>query len=163
MKRILLLAFLLISFQCLAQTTRTADPTLESNVQSAVSASSNGDTVQLSCSGSNTVTWTSTINVTASITITALGATPNSGPSTFGAGTNCLTILDNNGSGPLFNLEPTYSASSNVTVLQNMNLDPINSSTSLYSPIQVVGVSTSSGFPQVRIDNIYFGKSTSLD
>ena len=41
-----------------------------------------------------------------------------------------------------------------------MNLDPINSSTALYSPIHIVAVSTSSGFPQVRIDNIYLGIST---
>ena len=120
----------------------------------------NGDIIQIPCSGKQSVTWTSQLNVSASITITALGGTPNTGPSTFGAGSNCLTILDNNTAGPLFNLAPTYASSNNVTVLQNMNLDPINSSTSLYSPIQVVGVSTSSGFPQVRIDNIYFGYST---
>ena len=120
----------------------------------------NGDIIQIPCSGKQSVTWTSQLNVSASITITALGGTPNTGPSTFGAGSNCLTILDNYSSGPLFNLAPTYASTNNVTVLQNMNLDPINSSTSLYSPIQVVGVSTSSGFPQVRIDNIYFGYST---
>ena len=144
-----------------AQTTRTAASSNTSDVAAAIALSSNGDTVQIPCSPS-TVTWTSGVNVSASITITALGATPNTGPSTFGAGTNCLTILDNY-SGPLFNLTPTYSSSSNVTVLQNMNLDPINSSTSLYSPIQIVGVSTSSGFPQVRIDNIYFGIFDAVD
>ena len=117
----------------------------------------NGDTIQIPAGN---CTWTSGINVSASITITGLGGTPNSGPSTFGSGTNGVTILDNYASGPLFNLTPTYASSNNVTTLQNMNLDPINSSTALYSPIQIVGVSTSSGFPQVRIDNIYFGKST---
>ena len=144
--------------------TYTAASANESDVNAVINGPThtavNGDTIKIPCSGSSSVIWSSTLTVTANITLTALGGSPNSGASTFGSGSNCLTILDNNGSGPLFNLEPTYSASSNVTVLQNMNLDPINSSTSLYSPIQVVGVSTASGFPQVRIDNIYFGHTT---
>lgn len=117
----------------------------------------NGDTIQIPAGD---CTWTSGINVSASITITGLGGTPNSGPSTFGSGTNGVTILDNYASGPLFNLTPTYASSNNVTTIQNMNLDPINSTTPLYSPIVIEATSTSSGFPQVRIDNIYFGNTT---
>jgi len=117
----------------------------------------NGDTIQIPA---GTCTWTSGVTVTASITITGLGATPNSGPSTFGSGTNGVTILSNNGGGPLFQLNPTYASSNNVTTIQNMNLDPINSTTSLTSPIIIEGVSTASGFPEVRIDNIYFGFTT---
>lgn len=120
----------------------------------------NGDVIQIPCGGTQSVTWTSTLTVTASITITGLGAVPNAGPSTFGAGTNCLTILDNNPSGPIWYLGPTYASSNNVTTLQNMNLDPINSSTTLGGVIFVQGTATSSGFPQVRIDNIGFGIGT---
>lgn len=146
-----------------AQGTYTAASSNESDVNAVINGPThtavNGDSIQIPCSGTQSVTWTSTLTVTASITITALGGTPNSGPSTFGSGTNCLTILDNNPSGPIWYLGPTYASSNNVTTLQNMNLDPITSSTSLYGPLQINGTATSSGFPQVRINNIVFGKS----
>jgi hypothetical protein len=117
----------------------------------------NGDTIQIPV---GTCTWTSGVTVTASVTITGLGATPNTGPSTFGSGTNGVTLLSNIASGPFFSFQPTYASSNNVTTLQNLNLDPINSTTSLGGVIFIEGTATSSGFPQVRIDNIYFGYTT---
>jgi hypothetical protein len=41
-----------------------------------------------------------------------------------------------------------------------MNLDPINGSTSLGGIVFIEGIPSSAGFPQVRIDNIYFGFTT---
>jgi hypothetical protein len=120
----------------------------------------NGDIIQIPCSGNVYVTWTNTLTISASITLTALGASPNSGPSTVGAGTNCLTIIDDVTSGWMFYLTPTYAAANNVTTLQNFNIDPISTTTALYTPITMEGTGTSSGMPQVRIDNIVFGKAT---
>jgi hypothetical protein len=158
--RKLLLILALFPLSLAAQTTRTAASANESDVAAAIALSSNGDTVQIPCSGTQSVTWTSTLTISASITLTALGATPNTGPSTFGAGTNCLTIVDNVTSGWMFYLTPTYASSNNVTTIQNMNIDPISSTTALYTPITMEGTGTSSGMPQVRIDNIVFGKAT---
>ena len=115
----------------------------------------NGDTIQIPCSGSNSVTWSSTLTVTANITLTALGGSPNSGPSTFGAGANCLTITST--TSILFELDPTYSASSNLVTLQNMTLVP---GSGAYTPIHISGTGTSSGMPLARIDNIIFGNGT---
>ncbi len=111
----------------------------------------NGDVIQIPCSGTTSVTWSSTLKVTANITLTALGATPNTSPSTFGAGTNCLTITaaTNN----LIEFDPTYSSTNNVSTLQNITIVP---GAGAYSPIHVYGTGTSSGMPQFRIDNIIF-------
>ena len=144
----------------------TAASAAESDVNSCINGPGhvavNGDTIQIPCSGTQSVTWTSGINITASITLTALGGTPNTGPSTFGSGTNCLTIVDDITSpiAPVFAIDPTYASSNNVTTLQNINIVPFSTSTTLYSPISLVGTATASGFPQVRIDNIQFGTSS---
>jgi hypothetical protein len=133
----------------------------QSDVNSAINGpdhiACNGDVITVH---SGTCTWTTDVVVTASIDIVGQGATPNTGPSTFGAGTNGVTILSNNPSGPIWFLEPTYNSTSNVTKLENMNLDPINGSTSLGGVVFIEGTATSAGFPQVRVDNIGFGIST---
>jgi hypothetical protein len=133
--------------------TYTAASSSQANVAAAVAQAADGDTVQIPCSAPTSVTWTSTLTVTKNITITGMGATPNSGTSTFGAGTNCLTITA--AVGTLFELDPTYSAT-NQLVLQNLNLDPGSGAT---TPIHVSGNGTANGMPQVRINNIYFGKN----
>jgi hypothetical protein len=150
-----LVLILLLSMRCFAQTVRTAASANESDVATAVAASANGDTVQIPCSGTQSVTWTSTLTVSASITITALGATPNTGASTFGAGTNCLTITS--ATGILFELDPTYSATNNTVTLQNITLLP---GSGAYTPIHVSGTGTSSGMPLFRVDNIQFGNGS---
>ncbi|MGC1546609.1 MAG: hypothetical protein WA772_19945, partial [Candidatus Acidiferrales bacterium] len=109
-----------------AQGTYTAASDAESDVNAVINGPThtavNGDVIQIPCSGTQSVVWSSQLVVTASITITALGGTPNSGSSAFGSGTNCLTIRDDyTGSGPLFDLTPTYASSNNVTTVQNMN------------------------------------------
>jgi len=156
-----LLLFLVPSAK--AQGTFTAASSAESDVNAVINGPThkavNGDVIQIPCSGAQTVTWTSTISTTASIKITVLGGTPNTSHSTFGAGTNCLTILDNNTSGPLFSFNPTYDSTNNVSTLENINIDPITASTHLVSPVFFNGTCTASGCPLVRADNIYFGKS----
>jgi hypothetical protein len=141
-------------------TTYTAASDSQADVQTAVNLTSNGDTVQIPCSGTQSVTWTAAVNVVTYITITALGATPNTGPSTFGAGTNCLTILDNNTTNTtasgIFAASLTYTSSSNVFTLQNMTLEPASTSSSIVTPIWVLGTCTSGGCPNMRLDNFIF-------
>lgn len=136
-----------------------------SNSQSSVNAvingpthtAVNGDTILIPCN-SSTVTWTSQIAVTKSITISGMGATPNTLSSQFGAGTNCITVSVNNNTNSLFSLAPTY-ASGQVLTLQNLNFDPIGASTAVVRPIDIQGTCTAVGCPQVRVDNITFGKT----
>jgi hypothetical protein len=167
MRRERLFPLILILLSCAttlvrAQGTYTAASSAESDVNAVINGPAhfavNGDVIQIPCSPA-TSTWTATITVTASITISGQGATPNTGTSTFGAGTNCITLIDNNTNGPLFYLAPTYASTNNVTTLQNLNIDPVSTSTALWSPIDVIGTATASGFPQVRIDNVIFGNS----
>ena len=144
--------------------TYTASSDAESDVNAIINGPThtavNGDIIQIPCSGTQSVTWTSTLSTTKTITITALGGMPNTTASTFGSGTNCLTIKDNVASGALFSFTPTYASSNNVVTLQNMNIDPLTTSTALTSPVQVGGTCTSSGCPNLRVDNIGFGIGT---
>ena len=82
-------------------TTYTALSSAEAAVAVEVALTVNGDTVQIPC-GPSTSVWTLPLIITKSITITGLGATPNSGAATTGSGTDCLTIVDDNTSGPIF-------------------------------------------------------------
>ena len=154
----------LLPLAAAAQGTYTAASANYSDVNAVINGPThvavNGDVIQIPCNGTQSVTWTSTLTISASITVTGLGASPNTGANTFGAGTNCLTIVDDVTSGWMFYLTPTYAATNNVTTLQNFNIDPISSTTALYTPITMEGTGTSSGMPQVRIDNIVFGKAT---
>lgn len=136
--------------------TYTAASSAESDVASAVANASDGDTVQIPCSPSSS-TWATTLTVTKSITITGMGATPNSGANTFGAGTNCLTIKDSNTSGGVFSFLIT--SLTQTAVLQNINIDPASSSAQLHIPVQVAGTCTSGGCPNMRINNVVFGNS----
>jgi hypothetical protein len=155
--RIFLLGLILaLSSSAARATTFTAATSLEATVATDVLLAQNGDTVQIPCSPSSSV-WTTPLVVTKNITITGLGATPNSGPSTTGSGANCLTLVDGNPSGPIIELEPTYSSSSNVVTLQNMNIDPQTGLSSLTDPVWAVGTCTSSGCPNLHVDNVWFG------
>jgi hypothetical protein len=144
-----------------AQGTYTAASANETDVNAVINGPThvavNGDTIQIPCSGSQSVTWGATLTVNANITLTAQGGTPNSGPSTFGAGSNCLTIAATTNN--LFQFNPTYSATNNVTTIQNMTLIP---GSGAYTPITVDGTGTSSGMPLLRIDNIQFGNGTAV-
>jgi hypothetical protein len=159
MKRLLAL-IMFFAFPAMA-TTYTAASNAQSAVQAAINltSSSGGDTVQIPCTGTQTVTWTGTLTSSNNFTLTALGATPNTGTGTFGAGTNCLTIVDNNTSGPVMNFTPTYQPGQSL-VIQNMNIDPFTATTTLASPVNLQGTCTGSGCPSVRVDNLIFGNAT---
>jgi hypothetical protein len=148
-----------------AQGTYTAASANESDVNAVIHGpihtAVNGDVIQIPCSGTQSVVWTSQLTVSASITLTALGATPNTTPSTYGSGTNCLTIRDNvpYATGTMMVFTPTYSATNNVTTIQNIDIDPYSTSTALWNPISIEGTGTSSGMPEARVDNIVFGNA----
>jgi len=112
-----------------------------------------GDTIIIP---SGSCTWTSTLTISAGIDLTGSG-TPNSGTSTFGAGTPSTTILDNAGSSnPMIKVVSGVSYGQTLKI-ELMNIYPYTPTTQLWSPISLLGSCTSSGCPQVRIDNINFG------
>lgn len=164
MKRLIpIFAFCVFCVPMWAQATYTAASANYSDVNAVINGPThtaiNGDIIQIPCSGTQSVTWTSQLVVTASIKLTALGGTPNTGTGTVGAGTNCLTIVDNDTAGILLVFQPTYASSNNLTTIENVNIDPNSTSTALYSPISVAGTCTTvNNCPQLRIDNVVFGK-----
>jgi hypothetical protein len=114
----------------------------------------NGDVIQIPA---GTCTWTSTLSIAVGITVTGSG-TPNSSPSTFGAGTPTTTIVHNAGANPLFMVKGiTYGQ---TFVLSLLDIEPQSANTALWSPISLAGTCTSSGCPNVRVNNIIFGKTT---
>ncbi|MGB9068771.1 MAG: hypothetical protein WCC21_09380 [Candidatus Acidiferrales bacterium] len=157
----LLILALFAASLCHAQTTYTAASSNESDVQTAVNkvSPSGGDTVNVPCSPATPV-WTTALTSSNRFTLNFQGSTPNAGAETFGSGMNCVTIVDNNTGGSLFVFRPTYSATNNILTVQNVNIDPIASTTSLGVPISIGGTCTSSGCPLIRLNNIYFGKNT---
>jgi hypothetical protein len=153
------LALLCASFSR-AQATYTAASSNESDVQAAANkvSAAGGDTVNVPCSPATAV-WTTALTSTHSFTLNFQGSTPNTGAATFGSGANCVTIQDANASGPIIELNPAYQ-SGQVVVIQNVNIDPVSPTTALWSPISIAGTCTSSGCPQIRINNVVFGNST---
>lgn len=158
MKRLLLIfAFCPSLF---AQNTYTAATSNYSDVNAVINGPThtavNGDIIQIPCSPAS-VTWSSSLIVNANITLTALGATPNSGASTFGTGTNCLTITLASQYG--IQINPTYSATNNLNIstLQNMTLDP---GTGAVSAIYVQGTGAAGGMPLINLNNLQFGDGT---
>jgi hypothetical protein len=117
----------------------------------------NGDTIIIPA---GTCTWTSTLAVTVGITIIGSG-TPNSGASTFGAGTASTIIIDNAGSSnPLIQFSGSSIAYGQEVHISTLDIEPESANTALWSPISAAGTCTSSGCPNIRIDNITFGKTT---
>jgi hypothetical protein len=112
----------------------------------------NGDTIVVPA---GSCTWTSGLSIKAGITLTGSG-TPNTGAGTFGAG-NPTTIITDNTNNPLIGVTLSYGQ---TFVISLLDIEPEAGSTSLQSPIQIAGTCTLSGCPLVRIDNIYFGKTT---
>ncbi len=165
MKRARLLSFFLLLFAppvvtLLHAGTYTAASCNQSDVNAVINGPTHtagaGDTIQIP---SGRCTWTSGITVTANITILGSG-TQNNGSSSFGAGTLNTVIVDNAGSSsPLFTIEISY-ASGGLFRLSTLDIEPNSSSTALWSPISVAGTCTSSGCPNIRVDNLGFGLTT---
>jgi hypothetical protein len=115
----------------------------------------NGDTIVIPAGA---CTWTSGLSISVGITVIGTG-TPNTTPSTFGAGTLSTVIVDNAGSSnSLFAFSGiTYG---NTVRISTLDIEPQSSSTGLTSPISVAGSCNSSGCPNLRVDNIGFGITT---
>lgn len=111
----------------------------------------NGDTINIP---SGTCTWTSQLVISVGITLIGNG-TPNTLPSQFGAGTLNTTINDSApSSGPMINITGlTYGQTARVS---SLIIQPATPTTILYSPIDFIGTCTSSGCPNLRVDNIDF-------
>src|ERR1700728_713967 len=113
-----------------------------------------GDIIQIP---SGTCTWTNGIVVTVGITISGNG-TPNNTPGTFGAGTTHTVRIDNYPGGAVISLQGIpFGQTSRISTL---DIEPQSATTALVSPLQAAGTCTSSGCPNLRIDNIVFGLTT---
>jgi hypothetical protein len=139
--------------------TFTAGSCNESDVNAVINGPThkavNGDMIIIPA---GTCTWTSSLPITVGITITG-GGTANSGALTFGAGTPTTIIVDNAGSSnPL--IEVTSITYGQTFVLSLLDIEPESASTALWSPISIAGTCTSSGCPNMRVDNIVFGLTT---
>ena len=107
-----------------------------------------------------TCTWTAGQQVTVTQNISIIGAgTPNTLPSQFGAGTTNTIIIDNNTTNAIFLAQISYSAGA-LYRLSSMDIEPVSTSATLHSPIQIAGTCTTSGCPSIRIDNMNLGITT---
>jgi hypothetical protein len=157
----ILLSFLMIALcasTAMAQGTYTAASCNESDVNAVINGPThtavNGDTINIPA---GSCTWTSVLTVPSGIGISIIGAgTPNTGTGTVGAGTSTTTITDDVTSGHLMVFRPTYGNS--LTRLSLMNILPYSGAT-LSNPIIIIGTCTSSGCPNMRVDNLTFPSS----
>jgi hypothetical protein len=167
MKQTCSLTFLLLLFlgMTMASRSQTSGSTVnvatcqETDVSAVINGPThtavNGDVIVIPA---GTCTWTTQLSISAGITLTGSG-TPKTGPSTFGAGTPSTVIVDNVGNtSPLISVTGiTFGQTFTVSLL---DIEPNSASTTLGSPISVAGTCTSSGCPNLRVDNIIFGQTT---
>ena len=142
----------------------TAATVAESDVLAALPTSGNTNPTVTVNIPAGSATWTTEINYTMPAGVTTLvivgAGTPNTGTGTFGAGTSTTTITDNGGStNPLIDIFLTYPQ---IAEIQQLNIVPLATNTTLISPIWWDGTCTSSGCPQVRLTNVTFGVSPLL-
>jgi hypothetical protein len=152
-----LFACLLLAPKIAYAATHTAASCNASDVQSAIDAAANGDTVQIP---KGSCIWTNGITVPGATGISLTGTgTPNGSASTTGASSSCTNtqIIDNAGSNALMNMTPNDGTTTRVSC---MAIDPNSTSTTLTAPVQLDGTCTASGCPSFRIDNITFGANT---
>jgi len=132
-----------------AQGTFTAASCSQSNVNAVINGpihkAVDGDTIHIPA---GSCAWTSGITVPSGIGISIIGSgTPNTGTSTFGAGT-VNTIL----TGGSITMNPNYG--SHLSRISSINFQPGTG-----APITVNGTCTSSGCPNLRLDNLIFPTS----
>jgi hypothetical protein len=157
----ILLSFLMIAIcasTAMAQGTYTAASCNESDVNAVINGPThtavNGDTINIPA---GSCTWTSVLTVPSGIGISIIGAgTPNTGTGTVGAGTSTTTITDDVTSGHLMSFSPVYG---NALTRLSMMTITAQSGATLGNPIMILGTCTSSGCPNVRVDNLTFPSS----
>lgn len=132
----------------------------ESDVSACVSMlSQSTPTIQVP-TGSGT--WTSQLTVSlgslGSGTYTIIGSgSPNSGSGSTGAGSVNSTITDNvSGSGPMISVTLSQGQTFRFS---SFNIAPNSSSTTLTSPVFIVGTCNTSGCPYARFDNLIFSSA----
>jgi len=136
----------LLSPRAQAQTVNAASCN-ESDVQTALSSAGAGGQVNVPA---GTCTWTSQLAVNKNVSI-------------IGPGAGSLTIIDNAPSGNEMLLwTGTYgttgcsTASSVCFRLSGMTIQPVTGSTTLFSPVGLLGTCASSGCPNIRVDDNTF-------
>jgi hypothetical protein len=112
----------------------------------------NGDTIQIPA---GFCTWNSSVAISG-VGFTIIGAgTPNTTPRQIGAGTSSTTLIDN-ASGPLFRVIGITSGQTMRISL--LNVQPVAGAggNSIASGFTFVGTCTTSGCPNIRVDNVTF-------
>jgi O-glycosyl hydrolase len=118
----------------------------------------NGDVVKIPA---GTWTWTSSLAVSSGVSFTLSGiGTPNSAPSTYGAGSPLQTIIIDaaNTSAPMISVTGIQ-ATNPLMRITTLDIEP-TSGNNLYSPLNISGICSTSTCPNMRIDNIGFGLTT---
>lgn len=161
MKKLLLILALFSAAPLWGQTCTTATCNAatanESDVLAALPASGNTNATVVVSIPAGTVTWTTGIVYTIPSAVTSLSiigaGTPNSGVSSFTAGTS-TTVITQNTTSSLFAISPIpFGTTLRISLL---SLAPQSGLTTEDVPIKTSGTCTSSGCPNVRIDNITF-------
>jgi hypothetical protein len=137
-----------------SQGTVTAATCAQSDVSKVINGPTHvavdGDTIIIPA---GSCTWTSVISVRSGIGISIIGSgTPNASPNTFGAGTIGTSITHGG-----FAMNPTLGNS--LSRISSINFLP---ATGAGAPITVNGNCTSSGCPNLRLDNLFFPTSWEL-
>jgi hypothetical protein len=158
---LLALHFCALTAPLVAQGTYTAKSCNQSDVNAVINGPTHtavaGDTINIP---SGTCTWTSGLSISVGITLTGSG-TPNTGPSTFGAGTLNTVIIDNAGSSaPMIAVTGSSFTYGQTLTIAMLDIEPNSASAALWSPITIAGTCTSSGCPNIRVDNLGFGLTT---
>ena len=130
--------------------TRTAASCNASDVQAAVTAAADGDTINVPA---GSCTWTTGVTVPANIGISIIGTgTPNSTSSTVGASSSCTqTSITVSGGITAFRAHPAYGNST-----ERLSCMVIASGSGSGVAASILGTCTPSGCPNLRMDNITF-------
>lgn len=146
------IAFFLLSSYCYAGTYTAASCNF-SDVNAVINGpthtAADGDVIQIPA---GSCAWTSGITVKSNIGITIIGSgSPNGGASTVGASSSCTatTITDNISGSAVIGMSPQYGDS--TSRISCIDFVPGSGSA---SPVSVMGTCTSSGCPNLRMDNL---------
>jgi hypothetical protein len=151
------LAMILVAHGQTSGSTVTAASCKETDVNAVINGpthiAADGDVIQIP---SGSCTWTSKLTVPSGIGITLIGAgTPNGGASTQAPNASCTgtTITDGVTGNMLIQMTPTYGNSiSRISCIKFLPASPWLGGSS--SPMQINGTCTSSGCPNLRLDNL---------
>jgi hypothetical protein len=157
-QKTVLFTFLLSAFAATlsAQGTYTAASCNQSDVNAVINGPThtavNGDTINIPA---GSCTWKAGVTVPSGIAISIIGnGTPSSGAGTSGASSSCsnTVLTDDLSSGSVISMSPSYG--NFLSRISCIKFVPTTPSPGFGSPIEVVGTCTSSGCPNLRLDNI---------